>query len=642
MIGLLGRRASGFGLLELGAVTDTIGGIVYVIGGAGGRITRVASPPMIGLAGGVVYVRSGNTGAIFGGLNRERLITVYIAGVDRTEQVSIGVTRTMQIGGGSKANCSFKLWQKPVAYRPTQGDEVIIWMQRGTNPYDGSATPYRWFAGLVDNTSEYDYTGSAALSEITVNCADYGALCDRIIVGREYQSFEGNLASILFNQVCTQFLQDTLGIHYVFTWEPEIALGDQVYNWLTATAVFNSIAQACGGDWRVDFYRELLLFPANTGYLDAPFAIEDNDGNWIDMTVAHDSSKYRNRIGARNSANTRPLWTDTFTGDGLTRIWHTMSPLNSQPIIRVNGVAAVVVPFSEIGLHPYDFNWSAGSGGDVVQNLTHAALTSSDTLTITYPSPLSYVAWAQDDAEIAAYGLFEGIEEVKDVATTDALQAIADQLLARRKIRPITATFQTDKDGLEPGMMVNVNTSRPLLDAPMLVTSVTSTEQGKSFFRHQVRAVNSANQAVSDNAAFYQQLIARSSQPKDRVRQNVVFHVAETIEGLSNPGLTAGTKISASRTCPCDGYLSQATLYFNSSQTVATTSEIIIDVLLDGTSIFGATKMVWPAGATATQVQNEFIAEPFPVLRGDLFELVVISADPLATDGILEIELLVK
>src|SRR6185369_10981033 len=125
-------------------------------------------------------------------------------------------------------------------------------------------------------------------------------------------------------------------------------------------------------------------------------------------------------------------------------------------------------------------------------------------------------AWAQDDAEIAAHGLFEGIEEVKDVASADALQAVADQLLIRRKVRPITATFQTDRDGLEPGMSIDVNVSRPLLDEPMLVTSVSSTEQGKSFFRHQVRSVNSANQAVSDQAAFYQQLIARSAQPKDR------------------------------------------------------------------------------------------------------------------------------
>lgn len=624
----LGALVGSFSAYGNAAITGTTGGIVYVRGGTNGVVTPTASLPAVGHVGGIVYVRGGTTGAILP--RRQRLITVFIAGVDRTDQVGIGVTRNMQIGGGSKATCQFKLIQQPVAFRPVQGDEVIIWHREG----------YRWFAGVVDNTSEYDYTGASALNEITVNCVDYGALCDRIIIGREIQPYLGNLASILFNRVVSDSpgLQ-SLGLTYVYTWEPVIALGDQVYNWITATAVFNSICEACGGEWRVDFYKNVYLFPASTGYRAAPFSIEENDGNWIDMTITRDASKKRNRVGVRNSANTKPLWTDTFAGDGVKRVFQTMSPLGAKPRIRVDGVPQVVVDFTEISTRPYDWYWLSPTS--IVQNFAHAAVADGVSITATYPSVLSYVAWAQDDADIAANGLYEGVEEVKDVASADALQAIAQALLARRLVYPLTANVRSDRDGLEPGMGVPVNVPRMAVDDTLLVTQVSSEEQGKSFFRHSVKAINSANQAVSNEAAFLQQLVARTAQPKDRVRQSVVFHVAETIEGFTNPGLTVGEKL-ASRGSPCDGFLSRCTLYFRSSATVVTTTDVEIDVLLNGVSIFGATKMVWPAGETTLQVQTEFNADPFPVLTGDLYTLNVLSADPLATDGILEIEQLVK
>ncbi len=608
------------------SIVGTTGGVIEVRGGLTGVITRTASPPLVGHVGGIVYVRGGTTGAILP--TKERIITVFIDGVDRTDYVGLPVTREMQTGGGSKATCSFPLVQKPIFFRPPDGAEVVIWHRDG----------YRWFAGLIGSTSEYDYTGSAALGTIRVGCVDYGALCDRVIVGREYQPFEGQLGSILVHNVTQEFLYK-LGITYVYTGDPGVALGDQVYNWLTGTETLNKICQATNWEWRVDFYKNLYYYSATSGYLAAPFAIADDDENWKDMTVDRDSAKKRNRVGARNSANTKPLWTDTFEGDGSKRVFQTMSPLSAKPRIRVNGIPAVVVDFSEIGSRPYDWYWLAPAS--IVQNFAHAVLTSSDTITATYPSALDYVAWAEDAADIAANGLREGIVEVKDVATPEALQAVAVAELARKLVVPASANIDTDRDGLEPGMTLTVNTTRPLLNDTLHITKVTSTEQAKAFFSHSVTAVNTANQSISDDAAFFQKIIAGLAQPKDRVKEHIVFHVAETVDGFDNPGLTAGAK-QAVRDSPCSGYLARATLYFKSCETSPTTSDISIDVLMDGVSIFGTTKMVFPAGATATQEQTEFSADPLEVLRGDKFTIEVLSADPLAMDGILEIELLVR
>ena len=508
------------GQVGITPLTGTSGGVIEVAGGAGGQVSHTVQ----GVLGGVVKAFGGTTGAIL--LAGPRLLTVFIDNTDRTEFVKCddgsggnGVQRTMQIGGGSKAAVSFTLTQKGTPYRPEQGQEVVIWHRDG----------YRWFAGLVDNTSEYDYTGSAARNEITVNCVDYGALCDRVIVGKEYQAFDGNLAAILFGHICTDYLTPRFGVSFVWEWDPMVALGDQVYNWITATDVLNGICTASGADWRIDFNKVLHLFPAEMGYLTAPFSIQQNDGNWIDMTVSNDSSKYRNRVGVRNNATVNPLWTDTFHGDGYTRFFITMSPLNSRPMVRVNGVPAVVIDVADFGLKPYDFEWLAPA--TVFQNFSHPVLGSGDVLEVEYPSPLSYIAWAQDDAEIAANGLFEGIVDVKDVSNIDTLQAIADGLLLRMKVRPVTVVIQTDRDGLEPGMGLVVNTARPLANDNMMVTQVNSNEIGRKFFRHQVTAINSANQATSNEAAFLQRVISSIAQPKDRVRQNIVFYLQTGNDG---------------------------------------------------------------------------------------------------------------
>jgi hypothetical protein len=97
------------------------------------------------------------------------------------------------------------------------------------------------------------------------------------------------------------------------------------------------------------------------------------------------------------------------------------------------------------------------------------------------------------------------------------------------KVRPVTVVIQTDRDGLEPGMGLVVNTARPLANDNMMVTQVNSNEIGRKFFRHQVTAINSANQATSNEAAFLQRVISSIAQPKDRVRQNIVFYLQRRV-----------------------------------------------------------------------------------------------------------------
>jgi hypothetical protein len=561
-------------------------------------------------------------------------LSIYIGGEARPHLVRSqggdgrGISRQMAITGGSKCTARFVLTNKHGFYRPVQGDEVIIVLR------DGS----RFFGGYVDKISEKNFSGSADHTEIAVDCVDYGTLLDRCVVGREYQTAVGNDPTILFDVIAARYFA-RFGITYKFTGGPPFGgLGDQVFNWLSGTATLNRICADSGGDWRVDFDKTLYLFGPG-GYGAAPFSIEQDDGNWMDLTANVDYSRYRNRIYVKNSKDTGPLWTDSFTVAAGEFVWITMAPMSNKPIVRVDGTPATVVDYADIGTQPYDFYWIHTT---VISN--PASLPSAGTvIEVTYPSPLSHVAIAEDQDEIDEFGLFEGVEEVRDVPNGDALQAFADALLARRLNKPTTLTILTQRMGLESGMGLTVDVPRSGVSGTFLITAVTSTELGKGErWQHTVTAVDSATQGFGDERAFLQAMVASLSQARDRVKDHIIFQIAETVEGFDNPGLTVGEK-RAVRTASVDGIAHSVSLYFNSES--PTTDDCIIDVFQNGVSIFpsgDANKLIWPAGEASTVVKLDFLADPLEIRKGDIFTIEVLEADSLAKDGMLDLAMLVS
>lgn len=600
-------------------ISGTAGMRLRVRFGSGGKLS-------CGIHGGEgmhVRVRFGSTGVVLQAT--ERNVTVFRNGVDVSRFVKVGIRRSMQMGGGSRASCEFTLTNHvggamldPSLIRWNNGDEIII--------YEGAG---RFFAGLLDTTDEFSYTGRAGLVEIGCKCVDYGALCDRRIVGRKYETWAGNWASILMGQIALRYLAD-LGITFVFTFDPAINLGPMTFNWVTCSEAFNQIAEAVNCEWRIDFYKNLYLVDKDTGYVAAPFSITDNDGNWAEMRVERSAMRRRNRQGIRNSQDLKTLWTDTFSGDGETRILVPMAMLQSKPIVRVDGVDEIVTGLGDYNAD-YDWIWQPLS---IYKNQAKAAPARGAVITLLYPSPLSHVEWAEDAADIAANGLWEAVDEVRDVPNIPAMQAIAASALARGKVETVTASYRTDKKGLEPGQTQAFSTTRPLCSETLLIQQVDSEEQGKKFFRHQIRASNVELQR--NPIARWQKLLTSKRQPKDRVMEVIRFTLAETYEGADNPGLAVGAK-QAVATATKSGVLSQVSLYFKSG---ATTDLVEIDLYQNGVTVFSGDKMLWPVGGSGTPVLNYiFTADPLLVVKGDVFTLEVLQADSAAKDGVLELSI---
>lgn len=576
--------------------------------------------------------------------------TFLINGVDRSAWVGIGIKRSQQTSAGSVSTLNFALnnGHGRAHYKPEEGDEIIVYV------LDESSTPQRFFAGYVRTVREKIRSGTSGLIEGQVTCGDYGSILQRRIVGRHYELLEGGIATVTLINMLDEFVPEiSLAPSYPASVNL-VNLGLQDFNYVPASDAISQIAAKANFSYRVDYNKLLQLFTADEGYASAPYTLTPGDGNFlIDPEFTTSESGRANRVGVKNSRDMVPIWTDEFVADGTTTLF---GPVNAAFAVKPSvSVAGVLIPESAVT----EFgNWVLGwqvaySINDRVLQFNPANAAPVGVIEVKYPSRLSYIAWAPDGTEDAVLreaaqadqalrGKFEIVVEVKDLADIDAMQAAADGLLARYLPDPVDLNFQSDKFGWEAGQLVTSNL--PGYEGDYLIESVDSEEQGKGrFFRHTIRATNSPQRSASGIRAMGA-LIASGRQAVDRITFSIGFTLAETIDGLTNPGLTTGPHPSNQGVAKKDGTVRDVTVFFESavsSPVVLTETDCTFDIYdPDGVSIFGTQKLTWPAGATSVQTRFLFASNPLTVNRGDRYTLDVLTADSRAKDGIIEMTVL--
>jgi hypothetical protein len=541
----------------------------------------------------------------------ERKFVVFIGGVDRTEFCSAakgqGISITDMLGG--RASAQFIVHDPTTdAFVPSVGQEVII---------HHNVSGERLFGGEIQSVADELLPGPRGFHTYGVSCTGYGVICDRRAIAKWYTLAMGSYAQIVAYDIHANFLGGT-GITYSYPQGTGTIFDEQLFNWITVSQALDQICAAGGLEWVVDKHK----------------------GNWRRLVATTDRGKFANRVIVRNSQDPGAIWTDETTADG-SLIYSTTYPQVVKPVVTLTSgspateVEQVVCEMSERGVTP-GWQWYYIAGGvGIFPN--PASAPSSGTLKVMYPSKTSYVAIAQDDDSIAAVGYYDHIEEVKDLPTLEAMQAHAERVLAQRMQNTTHLEIETDKAGLEPGQLLAVDAND--VSGDFLIEQINIQEIGNTFPRWTVQA-SDASLRTGSSAAMWNRALRLQRQPIDRVDSGVVFYLAETIEGIDNPGLTAGVK-RPPRVCRKDGYLKAVRLYFNSSSSPATltTSDIEIDVLYNGVSIFpSGTYMVYPAGATTVAYQFWFASNPFQVSAGGIFTVEIISADSAATDGFLEVQ----
>jgi hypothetical protein len=568
---------------------------------------------------------------------------IYVNGVLRNDYV-LNRRKPISINHetGSFGTCRMTWYDPAGTTRPEQDQEVIV--------IDTSEDNLRIFGGLITRLSETFYKGQTDM-EVDVTCTGWGTYMERRVGHKLYTTFLGGISGILLTSLMTDMNSDVdTGIRsQVHGLAGSVSVGEvEVYAQKVAEAV-RRVANMSNADIWVDNHKVLHFF-SSTGWEAAPFSIADDDQNFDKLRVERNTTIRANRVYVKNSRALQAMWTDSYAGDEFGgsasgTIFPTTYGLTDKPIIRVNGVKQVV---TAIGVWDVP-NWTwyyIPNGVGVFQNTaTETPLTTGDTISITYPSPLPYVYVTEDATAIATDGLWEAVIEGRDLPGKTEMAVLGDNELARRKENPVEMTMETRRTGLFPGQVIIVNTTQPLLNDTLLIKSVSGNIVDGKFARWTVKATNTSLHRPDTFAKYMAEMVWRTRQPVRWPMYAVVFSLAPTIEGITNAGLSTGVKMAV-RAAPQDGVLNKITLWFQSvGAGTPTTADIKIDVLRNGASILDLgspqTNLVtFEAGETSVVSLYDFVSDPLEVTKDDLFTVNITEADSAATDGVLELHVL--
>lgn len=506
-----------------------------------------------------------------------RPFTLFIDSVDQTDLL---LTNKLQINMqvSQVTTAMFELWDSTgnPANIPQVGQEVVIY-SKNVRVFGGYVTKpaQGQFMALTGSMFSSATGGGSTSGQGSVSCADFSSILDRRYIGKYYSQFLGGSLQAIVNDIVQNYLSADGFTYDTIDGDPGVNLGNQLFDWVTIRAAFNTLSSLTGWDFNVDFSKVIRFFPAGARLGPAAFNIADNDGHTLaeSMILTHDSTAYFNKVGIKSASGNGSLWCDTFSAaqpgpyisspqppDGVRRVFFTLYPINATPTVTVNSNPQVVASILDIaaGTAPANWQWAwdppqgaVTTGGDFVEQRTsQPVLTASDVLVVCYATQLSPITWVQNDSQILARaavegnsGIYETVINAPSTMTDPAAQTLyAEALLARYSSSgvPYTVTYMTDDDGLFVGYSQAVQQTTPPVSLPNgLIQQVQMRDVDKTFFRYTV-TVASGEYLARDAAQFFAALIAGIQQPQPANRNTYQWQIAPSYPGITNPGVTGG------------------------------------------------------------------------------------------------------
>lgn len=386
---------------------------------------------------------------------------------------------------------------------------------------------YLLFAGCIQTIAYARLMGTVKSLIYHVTATDKSGICDRRIVPVITFPAGSDVAQSILSIV-----QNNLDGEGILTTPQSVpqdgSLGslaaDLTLNYDTVTDAFNQLGTLSGTIWYVD-PQGILWFNSFNSLPSAPWGLGDPETdpliekNYRSLLVQPTNIDYANEIfvvsnltvlpgsgsdaggGAGTATGTN---TETYAmtvgnigvitmPDGTTIIGvQTAQPIGTLYSITVNGEVQTVVEISQwSGQEPSfgtdDFGpwfWTSNGQRVLLSVLSGAAFPiAGATLVINY-TPFTTNAQASVGEALTPVdpatggtlgtcgsGRYQLAVQVQNVSSVDSLNAIAVAELAKRGGAQVQITFQTDKPGLLPGQVLNVNIPNLyLVNVPFLIT----------------------------------------------------------------------------------------------------------------------------------------------------------------------------
>lgn len=464
-----------------------------------------------------------------GALTVQPFITVFVDGKDITtitgpqgqtggvQRNSVSITNPLS----QPTTATFSVWDPTGELDLQVGQEVEIFLgsvkifggcidqpfQTAFQANPGAAylgTPGGSGSGGTSSATSVSSTQSSGSGSGAVQCTDWQMLLSRRYIGLYFDG-HGSPAPTFLSDIVEYIVENFLASDG-FTYDdsdgdPGINLGPTLFNWVTIQAAFNTLSSSTGWDFTVDPYKVIRFFA--TSYEAAPFNVTEGDGNAYaeSLGVQYMRSTYRNRQGVVSPSQQGQLWSDVFSAsdpgpfpnfpqppDGVRQTFLQLYGFTAIPIVTVNGAPQVVAELTPSGFVPMTgWQWyivepqpNLPSYG-LFQYGPDAPLTSSDTLVIEYPTPISPILWLQNDAQIAARaaiegntGVYEDVEQAPSTTDPAAIAIYCAGLLARYSDGipfQVTYSSRTQKP-IFAGQSQTINTTNPPLSFTGAISQV--------------------------------------------------------------------------------------------------------------------------------------------------------------------------
>jgi hypothetical protein len=392
-------------------------------------------------------------------------------------------------------------------YAPARGQTILL-MENGLN----------LFAGCIQKVSWQRLLGTVDAIIYHITATDKSGICDRRVVLPTTYPAGSDVAQTILAIVANNLNGE--GIVTTPQSVPQDgSLGtlgsDLVCNYETVTTDFNQLATDSGTIWYVDALG-VLWFNSFDSLPTAPFSLTENaDGsgssqNYRALQVSATNVGYANQIFAVSNLSVLPgsgSSTGGGAGDGTGSNTETFvleqgnigvvflkSPVDgnfycyginvSMPIgalysITVNGVVqnnlvnvqSPPYPYPTVGSAPQygPWQWLSNSTTLGATLVGPSGLPTGATVVINYTPYTTNTATGTGEAlspidpatggtlGTCGSGIYQLAIQVQNISSIASLNAIAAAELAKRGVLSLQITFQTDKPGLTPGMLLPVN-----------------------------------------------------------------------------------------------------------------------------------------------------------------------------------------
>lgn len=266
------------------------------------------------------------------------------------------------------------------------------------------------------------------------------------------------------------------------------------FNYLPLFQAIQDLAGLTGKYWYVDENRSVHYF--SPGFEEAPFIINDTNGNMIKKTlvVDEDGTELKNIVYVRGGtflASARNVQTEL--GDGEKRSWQLDYKGQDLRVFVDTGSGFVeeTVGLDNIDEDDGTYDWFWNNSEKIVKQATAGTtLAATDSIKIDMFPYLPVLVQVRDVASVSEYGDNEMLIIDKNIRTKQGAQerGLAEVRAFREAL--VDGSFMTLTDGLRAGMELNVNSAKRGLNRNFIIWSVSASMHTEDDFVYNVQLIS--------------------------------------------------------------------------------------------------------------------------------------------------------